>query len=45
MTRARLEGLSRGVRAEDDEEHAARQAHGRTRLSFHNEGHAFTRLA
>ncbi len=28
-----------------DEEHAARQAHGRTRLRFHKEGRAFTRLA
>jgi len=28
-----------------DEEHAARQAHGRARQSFHKVGRAFTRLA
>ena len=33
-TRARQKGLSGGVHDEHDEEHAARQAHGRARLSF-----------
>jgi hypothetical protein len=46
-----LEGPTGSTRArrpcnrEYDDEHAARQAHGRARLSFHKEGRAFTRLA
>ena len=45
LSRARQQGLSDGVHDQLDEEHAARQAHGRARLSFHKEGRAFTRLA
>jgi len=43
--RARQKGLSGGVHDHHDQEHAARQAHGRARLSFEKEGRAFTRLA
>jgi hypothetical protein len=39
------EGLSGGGHDEHDEGHAARQAHGRARLSLQAVGHAFTRLA
>ena len=45
LRRARQEGLAGGLQGEHDEEHAARQAHDRARLSFHKEGRAFTRLA
>jgi len=45
LGRARQQGLSGGVHGERDEEHAARQAHGRARLSSHKVGRAFTRLA
>lgn len=44
-TRARQQGLSGGMHEHHDEEHAARQAHGRARLSSQKEGRAFTRLA
>jgi hypothetical protein len=43
--RARQQGLSGGVHGQLDQEYAARQAHGRARLSFDKEGRAFTRLA
>jgi hypothetical protein len=44
-TRARQGGLAGVVRVEHDQEYAARQAHGRARLSSHEEGRALTRLA
>lgn len=44
-TRARQEGLSGGMHDELDVQHAARQAHGRARLSFSAVGRAFTHLA